>query len=121
MKEVNRMAKDKLSITYTALIWTGIVLMLFGAITAILGFGGSTFFEASFGDLKVKTNQIGLAILIIGAVFTATIARKLPKGVKILGEGVEKYSFTEKLARKIPIFSLAIIVVAIILLVLSFS
>lgn len=114
------MAKNRVSITYTVLIWAGIVLALFGAIIAIVGLGGSTAFEASFGDLKINTNQTGLAILVIGAVLAATIALKLPKGIIVLGEGGEKYSFTEKLARKIPIFSLVIIVVAIILLVLSF-
>jgi len=113
------MAENRVSITYTALIWTGIILSILGAIVAVLGFGGSTVFEGSLGDIKVKTTQTGLAVLVVGAALAGTIALKLPKGVVVLEEG-EKYSFTEKLARRIPVLSLVILVVAIVLLVVSF-
>jgi len=109
----------RVSITYTALIWTGIILALFGAITAVLGLGGATVFEGSLGSIKVKTTQTGLAILVVGAALAGTIALKLPKGIVVLEEG-EKYSLTEKLARRIPVLSLVIVSVAIILLILSF-
>ncbi len=110
------MSKNRVSITYTALIWTGIILSLFGAIVAILGFGGSTVFEGSLGDIKVKTTQTGLAVLVVGAALASTIALRLPKGIVVLEEG-EKYSLTERLARIIPVLFLVILVVAIVLLV----
>lgn len=113
------MAKNKVSITYTALIWAGILLALFGAIVTVMGLGGSIVFEGSVGDIKVKTTQTGLAILVVGAVLSGAIALKLPKGIVVLEKG-EKYSFTEKLARRIPILSIVMGIVAIILLVLSF-
>jgi len=113
------MSKERISITYTALIWTGIILVLFGAISAVLGLGGATFFEASFGEIKIKTTQTGLAILFVGALLSGFIAIKLPKGVVVLDKE-EKYTFTERLARKIPILALIIAAIAIVLLVLSF-
>ena len=108
-------------ITYTALIWTGIILALFGAITAVLGLGGTTVFEASLGNINVKTNQTGLAILAVGAALAGTVALKLPERVRVSEEG-EKYSFTEKLVKKTPmaVLSLMIGAVAIILFVLTF-
>jgi len=114
------MVKERISITYTALIWTGIILCLFGAIVTVLGFGGSTTFEGSLYGIKVKTTQTGLVILVIGAVLSGVVAVKLPKGVRVLELGEKKYSFTEKLLGGIPILSLVIGVIAVTLLILSF-
>jgi len=60
------MARKRVSITYTALIWTGIVLALFGAVVAVVGLAGSTTFEFGMDKLKVKTTSTGLAILAAG-------------------------------------------------------
>ena len=109
---------NKVSISHTALIWTGIILCLIGAIVAISGLGGLTSLEVSFNAIKIKTTSVGLGILVIGALLSGVVAIKLPKGIITLG--VEhKYSLTEILARRIPMFSLIIGIVAAILLLLS--
>jgi hypothetical protein len=66
------------------LIFTGIALALGGAIVAILGLGGVTAFEGTVGDVEVKTESVGLAIMVAGAVLAATVALKLPSGVRVL-------------------------------------
>jgi hypothetical protein len=111
------MSKNKVSITFTALIWTGILLSLCGAIVAVLGFGGSTFVEASIGSIKLKMTQTGLIILIVGALLSYFTAINLPKGVTVLAD---EPTFAEKIVREIPIISLSMSLVSVILLVFLF-
>ena len=112
------MANGKVSFTYTALIWTGIVLCLSGFVIAVLGLGGLTSFEASFDSIKVKTTSVGLAIVVVGAVLSGTVAIKLPRGVRVMALE-EPDTFTVVLARRIPSISLVVGIVAIVCLVLS--
>lgn len=64
---------------YGGLFIMAIVLMIVGAIAALFGLGGSTAFEFSVGDAKVKTPQTGLAILAVGAILSVIILVRLPK------------------------------------------
>jgi len=111
------MPKKKISYTFTLLIWIGIILVLFGAIVAALGLGGSIAFQGSFGDLKIKTNQTGLVIAIIGAALSGTVALNLPKGVMILSNE-EKLTLTERMSKKMPIIAVIIIILAAVFLIL---
>lgn len=113
------MTNGRVSFTHTALIWTGIILCLIGAGVAILGLGGLTALEVSYNSATVKTTSIGLAILVIGALLSGIVALRLPPDVIVLAEE-NKYTLTEKLARKIPFLSLMICLAGILFLVLSF-
>ncbi len=87
-----------------------------GAVAALLGVGGSTGLELSFGDFKVKTTQVGLSIMVIGAALAGVAAVKLPAGVRIKAEEVQS-SFTEKLARKLPPAALIVVIASLVLLI----
>ena len=110
------MAKKEFSVTYTVLIWFGMALCIVGAVAAILGLGGSTVFELTFGDFTAKSTQVGLSIMIIGAALAGVVAVKLPAGVKVLAEEVH-YSFTQRLARNLPVVALILVLVGVISLV----
>src|SRR5207244_1101798 len=103
--------------TFTALIWTGILLCIFGAIVAVLGLSGSTTFEVHISSVEVKTTQTGLAILVAGALLSFFTAQKLPAGVMVLAD---EPTFMEKLVRQVPVIALATGIIVIILLFLSF-
>jgi hypothetical protein len=61
--------------------------MVFGAAVAVLGLGGSTFFQFEVQDTTIKTTNVGLAIMAIaGFVITLFIA-KHPKDVQLFGSG----------------------------------
>ena len=109
--------RNRISITFTALIWTGILLCIFGSIVAVLGLNGSTTFEIHIKSAEVKTTQVGLVILIAGVILSFFTAQRLPPGVIVLGD---EPTFTEKLVRQIPIMSVVTGIIAIILLFLSF-
>lgn len=109
--------KKKLSITFTALIWTGILLALFGAVVAVLGLGGTTAFEGKIGDVEIKTASVGLAIFAVGAVLAGIIALRLPKEVGVLAR--KPRSLIEKIANR-PIYFFIAGLVGCILLALSF-
>jgi hypothetical protein len=114
------MANNKIPFTYTCVIWTGILLALFGAYVAVFE-PVLPIPDLAFGGVPIGSNQVGLAILSIGASLAAKVAIKIPKGTMVLGEGGKKRSFTEKVARKTPFFALVIIAGAIYLLIKSFS
>lgn len=113
------MANNKIPFTYTCVIWTGILLALFGAYVAV--FEPVLPIDIVFGGVPIGSNQVGLAILSIGASLACNVAIKIPKGTMVLGEGGKKRSFTEKVARKIPFFAFIIIAGAIYFLIKSFS
>ncbi|GAC1447669.1 MAG: hypothetical protein PVS3B1_32810 [Ktedonobacteraceae bacterium] len=109
--------QKKTPITFTALIWSGILIAAFGAIVAVFGVTGATVFEGKIGDIEVKTQSVGLAILVIGAVLAGFIATHLPGDVRILAR--KPRSLTEKIASR-AIYFFIIGVVACILLIISF-
>lgn len=75
------------SITFTTMIFVGLITALIGVVFAALGAGDALPFEASLGDAKVKTESVGLALAAIGFGFAAFVAMKLPKGVTVLSAG----------------------------------
>lgn len=111
------MSDPRVSVTWTAMIWVGLGLCIFGAIVAALGMGGSSSFEASIGSLKVKTSQVGLAIMVVGAAFAFFTAQKPPKGVMALsGQPTMKGKFL----RFVPLLSLGLGLLGLLLLGASF-
>lgn len=109
----------RISITHTALIWVGIGLCIFGAIVAVIGLGGTTTFKVELWKIKAETSQTGLAISIIGALLAGIVAIKLPRHVQTLAKK-SKYSFSEKIMKRIPLMSLIIVVLFSLLLLISF-
>ncbi len=69
--------------TFTALIWLGMLLTLGGAVCALLGVGTAVDFKAKIAGNEVTTTNLGLAVMAVGAILTATIATRLPKGVTV--------------------------------------
>lgn len=112
------MAEKNASITFTGMIWIGMILVLFGAVIAALGLGGTKSFEGSFGTLKITTTQTGLVIAILGAVLSGYMALHLPKGVSVLA--YKKASLAERITKKIPLIAAIIIVLAVVFLILTY-
>jgi hypothetical protein len=75
----------KKSITFTALIWFGMLLGAVGAVVAILGVGGAVSFSIKIGSVDANTTSVGLAICVIGCLLAGGVATRLPKGVSVLG------------------------------------
>jgi hypothetical protein len=73
------------SITFTVLIWVGILLAVAGAVVAILGLGGAIEFSAKVGSIELKSTSVGLAICAMGCLLAGYVATRLPKGVQVLG------------------------------------
>lgn len=80
------MSEPRRSITFTVLIFFGMLVALVGLVVLLFGLGGSTSFEFSISDLAVKTTSVGLAILALGAGLSAVIALNLPDEVQVFGE-----------------------------------
>ncbi|MDD5147426.1 MAG: hypothetical protein PHV63_02665 [Candidatus Daviesbacteria bacterium] len=58
----------KVSITHTLIIWTGILLAIFGALVAALGLGGVTTFTFKWKDIiELNSTSVGIIIMIAGA------------------------------------------------------
>jgi len=53
------------SITFTALIWLGILLAIAGALIAVLGVGGAVTFDIKYNDMEFHSTNLGLAILVV--------------------------------------------------------
>ncbi len=75
--------EPKPSVTYTALIWLGMILAVVGAVVAVLGIGGAVTFSAKYSGGEFSTTNLGCAIMMTGAVLAAVVALKLPKGVVV--------------------------------------
>src|SRR5262249_48111130 len=101
--------KKRISITFTALIWTGLLLAIAGTIFTLLGLSGQSLFEASIGNLTIKTAHVGLTLVVIGSLLAGFIAMNLPEGVELYAE--QGRSLTERVAEnaRLPCFALAII------------
>jgi formate hydrogenlyase subunit 3/multisubunit Na+/H+ antiporter MnhD subunit len=115
------MTQPRVSITFTALIWTGIVLCIAGFIITALGLGGVTLFEAGIGDFTVKTTNSGLALIVIGAALSYFVSRALPTGVAVLGNDPtrEEPTLREKPIRILPMVALVIGTIALFILIVS--
>lgn len=107
---------SKPSVTFTALIWLGIVLALVGAAVAILGAGGAITFNAKFGDAELHTTNLGLVILVAGASLAAFVTAKLPKGVTVFA--VQKRTMEDRFAASSGWFA-AFALFTVLLLILS--
>ncbi len=79
------MAKKKISLTHTVVIWTGLFLAVFGAIVAALGLGGATAFTLKWKDvIELNSTSVGIIIMIAGIVLAWYQANHLPKGAGVL-------------------------------------
>lgn len=94
----NVMSDKKLSITHTALIWVGIILILVGVVMTLFGFGSDAIaFEAVvFDAVELSTSHIGLVLIVIGALLSAFTCSRLPSDVRVFHAG--KQSFSQTLA-----------------------
>lgn len=107
------MAQDRISFTYTILIWTGILIAISGIIIFILGIGGLTEIIVNILGIELRTNQVGIAILVIGAALADSVALKIPKETRVLEERKRNHTLTERISRKIPFFAFLILIGAI--------
>lgn len=116
-----RKTKKEKSVTFTALIWLCMLLMIFGAVVAVLGLGGSTFLQFEVQDTTIKTTNVGLAIMAIaGFVITLFIA-KHPKDVQLFGAGKDSQTdLIEKIVDIGPIPWLSTGIVCAILAIVAF-
>ena len=104
------------SVTFTALIWLGMLLMLAGAAVAVLGVGAAVEFKAKIGGNEITTTSLGLAIMATGAVVAAYVATKLPKGVTVFA--VHEPTWQDRVADKSG-WLVAIAAIILVLLALS--
>ncbi len=88
--------ETKPSITFTALIWLGMLLAVAGAVVAVLGIGGAVTFSAKYGGNEFSTTNLGCAMMMIGAVLAAVVALKLPKGISVFA--VQQQSWGDRFA-----------------------
>lgn len=73
----------------TALIGAGILLIIVGLILTTIGFIGPVF-QASYGNLIVKTTSVGLVLTIIGAILGGYVTTRLPKHLRPFNAGGPK-------------------------------
>ena len=92
--------------------------MLAGVVVAIIGLAARTAFEASVGDVTIKTTSVGLAILVVGAVFTAYVAANMPSHVRVFG-GEAQLTRAERLLPYLRLAVAFILVTGVIALVVS--
>lgn len=113
----------RISVTFTILIWAGILLMVMGGLAAIVGLGGSTIFDVKYGDNTFKTTSVGLAVMAVGALVAGIVALRLPAGTTVLSgtRAASNRTLTERLAAVPAVYflvALAAILVAIVAVVL---
>lgn len=101
----------KTSITISALIWSGIILILLGVIILIFGLVKNELFTFEYGDLKFSTSQTGLVISFLGAAISYFTTKNLPQDTMVLGD---KPTMKEKVKRKLPIISVIIGVISLV-------
>lgn len=71
------------SVTYTVLIWFGMLLALIGVAIAVLGLGDVVEFSAKVGNAQLKSTSLGLIVVAIGIFLAGFIATRMPKGVTV--------------------------------------
>lgn len=111
------MANKPVSFTYTAVIFTGLAIAVFGAIVAVFGIGGGTAFDGSIFNAKIKTENVGLVLLVVGSALAGYVAVKLPKGVRVFSS--EAPTFTERLGTAVARPALLIACLGAIALIVS--
>lgn len=95
--------KKHYSMTFTALIWAGILLVLVG--TAMTAFGlreSSAAIEVSWGKGHIKTGHVGLAIASIGALLAGLVAVRLPRDVRVFS-GASDTNDVDTMAKRLGI------------------
>jgi hypothetical protein len=108
--------KSTPSVTFTALLWLGMIIAVAGLIVTLLGAGHAIEFSAKIGETEIKTTSAGLALLALGLFVDGFVATRLPTGVSVFE--VRKPTLLETIAAKaLWIFVAAVVVV--ILCVLS--
>lgn len=108
-----------LSVTFTVLIWIGIFLILCGAVVVAFDIGsGTEIIELKWGSASLKTSQVGLAMIVVGALLAGIVALRLPSDVRVFDDS-RRVSFMEKVLERAPILLAVIGVVAGLLLVAS--
>jgi hypothetical protein len=114
-------SKKEKSVTFTALVWLCMFLMIFGAVVAVLGLGGSTFLQFAIQDTQIKTTNVGLAIMGIAALTITFFIAKHPKDVQLFGANDKsQVSLTEKIMDTAPTLWLSIGIVCIVLALVLF-
>jgi hypothetical protein len=77
--------EGKTSITFTAIIWVGLLLTIFGAVVATLGLGGVTTFTFKWKDVvELNSTSVGLIVMAAGILLTLYQANNLPNGIHVL-------------------------------------
>jgi hypothetical protein len=88
--------ETKPSITFTALIWFGMLMVAAGAIVGVLGLGGVVTFSAKYKDAEFSTTSLGCAMMMIGMVMALLVALKLPKGITVFA--VQRQTWQDRVA-----------------------
>lgn len=110
----------RVSITITVMVIVGLLIAVTGIVMLIAGLGGSSAFEASLGDVKLKTESVGLAVLVVGLVFAGFAARTVSEGGQLLGEaGVTPAARLRAAGR--PLLAAAAVALVVFLVVLLFT
>jgi hypothetical protein len=109
------MSEPRRSVTFTALIFFGMLVALVGLVLVAFGLGGTTTFEFSLGEIEVKTTSTGLAILAVGAAISAGVAMNLPEGVQVFGR--TRPTLSERLKQLTPLFVIVAVVAGVAFLI----
>jgi hypothetical protein len=104
------------NVTFTALIWLGMILTVVGVVVALLGIGGTINLSAKIGDYELQTTSLGVAIMALGAIMAAFVAVKLPKGV--VPFAVERRTLLDRIAAQSG-WVIILAIVAVVLFILS--
>lgn len=82
---VKQKRTGRISITFTIIIWVGLLLAVFGAVVAALGLGGVTTFTFKWKDIiELNSTSVGLIIMAAGILLALYQANHLPKGIHVL-------------------------------------
>ncbi len=85
MAKKKAVGRKRVSLTHTVIIWTGILLALFGALVAASGLGGLTTFTFKWKDvIELNSTSVGIIIMIAGILLSLYQANHLPKGIEVL-------------------------------------
>ena len=98
----------------------GLAFMLAGLFCTVAGVGGSTQLDLQFKDYKAHTDQVGLAIILIGAAFTALLLILKPTDVHLMAKEDEPEPFLVRHRRNLTIGSLIAAGAAVVLLAATF-
>jgi hypothetical protein len=79
------MPKPQRSVTFTVLIFVGMIIALAGVAILLLGLDKSATFDFEMSGVKIKTSSVGLAVLAVGSLLSAGVALNLPENVRVFG------------------------------------